>query len=306
MASILLCLLITACATPQQTIDLKISPPNIPVSMELKSVPFYPQRDYQCGPAALASVINHGQIQTSPEDLLPLVYIPALKGSLQVEMLAATSQFDRLSVQLDPKLSVILREVAAGNPVLILQNLGFEAYPFWHYAVVIGYDLQNQEIILRSGEIERLIRPFSVFERTWQRSDFWAVAVVPPDVIPITVPEDSYVRAIVDFENKASRPAIQRAYQTAVQRWPQNYLLHMGRGNAAYALGHYAQAQQAFEYATRIQPERSEAWNNLAYALSRQGDRAGALTAVEQAILLAPDNSDLLENHREISKKYSF
>ena len=35
----------------------------------------------------------------------------------------------------------VLPEIAAGNPVLVLQNAGWSWLPVWHYAVVIGYDL---------------------------------------------------------------------------------------------------------------------------------------------------------------------
>ena len=304
IAALLLCLLLAACATPQQTIEISKSPPDIPLTRELESTPFYPQRDYQCGPAALATVINYHQPETTIEQLIPLVYIPALKGSLQLEMLAATSQFNRLAVKQDQKLTSILREVAAGNPVLVMQNLGFESYPFWHYAVVIGYDLEQQTIILRSGEIKRLVRPLSVFERTWQRSNYWSVVVVPPKIMPPTAKEDPYTRAIVAFEAKASRQAILTAYQTATKRWPRNYILQMGLGNAGYAVQDYAMAQQAFLSATEIQPERAQAWNNLAYALLQQGEKTQALSAIEKALVIEPDNREYINSYTEISQSH--
>jgi hypothetical protein len=34
----------------------------------------------------------------------------------------------------------MFEEVAAGHPVIVLQNLGLSWYPVWHYAVVVGYD----------------------------------------------------------------------------------------------------------------------------------------------------------------------
>lgn len=292
--------LLSACATPYQTSQLKNSPPDIPVAIELTSVPFYPQRDYQCGPAALATVINRYQAHTTPEQLLSSVYIPELKGSLQVEMLAATHQFGLLAIQQNGRLESILREVAQGNPVLVMQNLGLKAFPFWHYAVVVGYDLQSQHIILRSGEIKRLVRPFSVFERTWQRADHWSVVVSPPEIIPVTAFEDKFISAVVALESSGLQQAVLSAYQSGVKRWPRSFVLHMGLGNAHYALQDYQRAEQAFKRAIDIDPDRPEAWNNVAFALAEQGKKQQAIEAVERAITLQPDNKDYQRSKNEI------
>ncbi len=241
----------------------------------------------------MATVINHYQAETDPQQLVPLVYIPGLKGSLQVEMLTAARSFGRLAVELDGQLDSLLREVAAGNPVLVLQNLGFGFFPYWHYAVVVGYDLPRQQIILRSGKTQRLVRSFSVFERTWQRADHWAMVVVPPSMMPVSVGEQPFTRAAVAVESLD-------AYRNGVQRWPQNYILHMGLGNTAFARQRYAEAESAFRVATRLQPQRADGWNNLAYALVKQGNRVEALTAIRQALQLAPDDHNLQHSEREI------
>lgn len=300
LVAVFIVVLLSACTTPHQTRQLSLSPPDIPSVEELKTVPFYAQRDYQCGPAALATVINHYGIQTSIQELIPLVYVPELKGSLQVEMLAVTNRFGRLSMRLDGKLESILTEVSAGHPVLVMQNLGLDSYPFWHYAVVIGYDLQAKQIILRSGEIERLVRPFSVFERTWQRADFWSLVVVPPEVIPETVSEDEFMRAVIAFEAVGMKPSVYTAYQTGVKRWPLNFILQMGLGNTSYALKRYQLAEQAFRAAIAIEPGRAEAWNNLAFSLLGQQKKRLALEAVNEALKLQPGNEEYLSSRNEI------
>ena len=59
-------------------------------------------------------------------------------------MIAATRGYDRLAVVLDSSLDVVLREVSAGIPVLVLQNLGVASLPLWHYAVVVGFDSESR------------------------------------------------------------------------------------------------------------------------------------------------------------------
>ena len=301
--AVLLVVMLSACATPSQTRLLLQAPPDIETAQELVAVPFYAQRDYQCGPAALATVINHYGTQTSVEALIPLVYIPQLKGSLQVEMEAVPNRFGRLAMRLDGTLESLLKEVDAGHPVLVMQNLGFDAYPFWHYAVAVGYDLANNEIILRSGERQRLVRPLALFERTWQRAGYWALVVVPPGQMPVTASEQGFTRALLNLEAVGVAEDYLAAYRAGVARWPDSFILNMGLGNAQFALAQFDAAVQSFRRATALEPQRAESWNNLAYALLKTGDRQAATEAVARAISLAPDNSDYRHSEREINQQ---
>jgi len=133
-----------------QTAELRRAlPQGIPESTELREVPFFPQEAYQCGPASLATVLAASGVKVTPEDLLPQVYLPERKGSLQVEMLAAARRHGVVSYQLAPRFEDLLRELAAGNPVIVLQNLSVG--DGWHYAVAVGYDYDGGRLVLRSA-----------------------------------------------------------------------------------------------------------------------------------------------------------
>ena len=134
--AVLAAALIAGCATPQATALLAGPPAGLPPRVELSAVPFYPQEDYQCGPAALATTLVHAGVAVTPEELVSQVYLPARKGSLQAEMLAASRRHGLMAYQLAPRLEDLLREVADGKPVIVLQNLGFGFAPVWHYAEI--------------------------------------------------------------------------------------------------------------------------------------------------------------------------
>ena len=142
----------------------------------------------------------------------------------------------------------------------------------------------------------------AVFERTWQRAKHWALVIVPPDTVPASVSEPQYVRALV--ENESSLPLAEKllAWQSAVKRWPNSFVLQMGRGNAYYASAQYTPAAEAFQRATEIDPARAEAWNNLAYASIKLGHAQAARDAVERALILAPDNPDYRHSQQEIEQ----
>ena len=86
---------LTGCATPQVAALLARPPATLPARVELTGVPFHPQEEYQCGPAALATVLVHAGVATTPDALVPEVYLPARGGSLQAEMLAAARRHGR-------------------------------------------------------------------------------------------------------------------------------------------------------------------------------------------------------------------
>ena len=85
-AALALLMLLAGCAG--QPLQLPARSERLPERVELGDTPFFPQDDYQCGPAALATLLVQRGVQTSPEALLPRVYLPARKGSLKDELVA--------------------------------------------------------------------------------------------------------------------------------------------------------------------------------------------------------------------------
>ncbi|MDN0075399.1 PA2778 family cysteine peptidase [Crenobacter sp. SG2303] len=281
-----LLLLLVGCATPPQTAALlALRPAGLPERVELTNVPFFPQVAYQCGPAALATVLVHAGVLTTPEQLTPQVYLPERKGSLQAELLGATRRYGMVAYQVMPTLEAVLREVEAGDPVLVLQNLRLKSLPQWHYAVVVGYDLASARLVLRSGDMERLELPLAQFERSWADGERWAVVVLPPERPPATATEAAYLAAVTALE-RISPTAAQRAYQTALTRWPNSLVAYIGLGNSAYAQKDLNGAERAYRQAIAAHPDAGDAWNNLGQVLADQGRRADALAAVRRAIEL--------------------
>ncbi len=285
-AGILSLLWLGGCATPQSQLLLKLNPAHLPRQIELAEVPFYPQEAHQCGPAALAAVLNESGVMVTPQDLTPQVYLPGREGSLQVEMLAATRRNGLLAYELAPKLDDLLGEVAAGSPVVVLQNLGLSWYPVWHYAVVVGYDLQREVIILRSGLERSQALPLTTFEHTWKRSGYWAMLALPPGKMPQTVAEPVYVAAAAALEKSGQPKGAEAAYAAALKLWPLNLTARIGMGNAAYAQGEVQRAEISYRQATLDHSDSAIAFNNLAQALADQQRYAEALDSVHQAVSL--------------------
>jgi Tetratricopeptide repeat/Peptidase_C39 like family len=276
---------LAGCAAPQTAQLVERGPAAVHARAELQSVPFFPQEAHQCGPAALATVLGAAGIDVSPESLTPEIYLPGREGSLAVELLAAARRHGLIAYRLAPRLGDVLREVGAGTPVLVLQNLSLPVLPQWHYAVVVGYDLSREEVVLRSGRTRRFVMTLSNFERTWARSGYWAMLALPPDRLPATATAERYVSAAVSLE-RLNVAAARRAYATALALWPDDLLAQLGAGNAAYAMGDMPAAESAYRHATRAHPDSADAWNNLAQVLIDRRRPREALGAARRAVAL--------------------
>lgn len=305
LAGVLFCAwLLSGCANLfPQTAQLRDGlPPDLPQQVELKSVPFFPQDEYQCGPAALATTLAATGVKVTPSELVSQVYLPERKGSLQVEMLAAARRHGRVSYLLAPRFEDLLREVAAGNPVIVLQDqmpLGS-----WHYAVAVGYDYDKGDLILRSGETERQVLPFPAHEFMWKRSGYWAMVAMPPDRMPATVEEGRWLSSVAALERAGSTAAARVAYESFLKRWPDNVNAAVGLANTAHAMGDLPAAETALRDAAKRAPDSIIVLNNLAQVLSDQGRHTEALPIIERAAAAGgPYAAAVEETRQSILKK---
>lgn len=265
---------------------------DLPPKSELAATPFFPQEDYQCGPAALATTLNAIGVAVTPEKLVPEVYLPARQGSLQIEMLAAARREGAVAYVIPDRLDALAAEVAAGHPVLVLQNLGLSWLPTWHYAVVVGYDRDAGEVVLRSGLTRRQVMSLNTFQHTWNRSDRWGFVSLPPGRLPASIDAPRAVESILAFARVGSPEALHRAYAGASQRWPDDLALAIGLGNSAYALGRLEEAREVFEAATRRHPGSAAAYNNLAHVLAEEGRLPAARAAAQRAVEIGGPGAD--------------
>lgn len=299
-------LLLSGCALiVPQTDSLRTHwPDDLAQRAELDSVPFFPQKDYQCGPASLATLMAHSGVSVVPDDLVAKVYLPSRGGSLQVEMLAAARSHGLVSWKLAPKFDDVLREVEAGTPVIVMQDYGLWPISYWHYAVVVGFDRGAGKAVLRSGEKRRLEMPFAVLEFTWKESAYWAMVAVPPDRIPVSATEAAWLEAVVAMERVAGHKPARVAYGALLRRWPQSLNGAIGLANVDYAEHDLPAAEAALRQALKHHPASVVALNNLAQVLADQSRHDEALKLIDEAVALGgPFASAAKETRSQILMK---
>jgi len=280
--------------------------PASPKTVELADTPFFPQREHQCGPAALASVLGASGVGITPDALEPRVYLPGKHGSLQVEMQAAPRRYARLTYSLDPDLKPILDELDAGRPVLVLHNYGVPFFPRWHYAVVVGYDAATDRVILRSGVTRRQILSTRNFMRAWDNGGRWALIVLRPGELPVSPDKARYLEAAAAFERVASPRDSQLAFDVAVKQWPDEPVGWIGRGTAHYRGGDLNAAADDYTSALHLDASQTGARNNLAMTLldlGCVGQARAQLDKIDSAQLKEPLRAAVRDTHAQIEAR---
>ncbi|HXH30886.1 MAG TPA: PA2778 family cysteine peptidase [Bacteriovoracaceae bacterium] len=286
-------LLCGSCAT--RGFELQKEQKISPVQRQIP-VPFMAQEAYHCGPAALAMVSGHLGKKIEASEVSKLLYSPSSKGTFQNHLLSAARRLGFVAVPVSTSEDLLV-ELSRGNPVLVFQNLGLSWYPKWHYALVVGYDLKRDELILHSGKVENLRQKISSFERTWKKAGNWALVIVKPGTLVSTAPEASMVTATAGLELAGHAEPARLSYEKILGHWPGSLGSLVGLGNICYQLGEVRMAKGFLAEATRLHPQASGAWYNYAVVLLAVKERQLAKRAIEKAIEFTdPDSARVFRN----------
>ncbi len=257
-------------------------------------VPFVPQEKYQCGPAALAMMLQWADKPVSADSLVDEVWLPEREGSLGIELRAAARSRGLMAYPVENS-EALFRELQAGRPVLVLQNLALRRWPQWHFAVVTGYQEQGNTMVLHSGTDAGKTSQWNRFIRTWARADQWGFTLVEPGKLPASAEPDTLFRSI------SALPNAEAFWPAAVEAFPSSGKLWFGHGNSLWNQGRQQPALDAFQRATRQAPDFAAAWNNLAYAQQALGDAEGASDSICRAHALSPQDKAIRDSVVELT-----
>nr|WP_051148044.1 PA2778 family cysteine peptidase [Pseudomonas resinovorans] len=171
-----------------------------PERVELSGVPFFAQNAYQSAPASMAALLTQQGEVVTPGMIEKELQLPQKEDALREGLAASARQRGLLVYPLGDDLDELLEQVAAGNPVLVHLREGIGLMPSWRYALLIGYDRTNQQVLLRKGHQRRAAMSFSAFESDWEEAGSWAVLVQAPNQLPASVERARWLRAADDLD----------------------------------------------------------------------------------------------------------
>lgn len=285
-------LLVSGCATKAKQTDTFLKSPRSEgaTRAEIPSVPFILQDTNHCGPASLAMAMQWAGQNVSANELADKMFTPGAQGTYQADMISAARRSGMTAVPISG-LPALIKEVSSGNPVIVFENLGLSWYPQWHYAVVYGYDLDKEEVLMHSGPEQAKRWDMRKFERSWMLGDYWGLVVLPPSRLSASAGELAHTNAAAGLESIGKKAEARQAYSAITSKWPDSLGSRIGLANLAYSERDYREAVSQLEAATRAHPESAQAHHNLAIAQLGLKKKKAAKLSAEKAVMLAPENS---------------
>jgi ABC-type bacteriocin/lantibiotic exporter with double-glycine peptidase domain len=138
-------------------------------------VPFVPQREDTCGPAALAMVLRFWGRSGSHEDLAAELGARELKG-VKGSRLAESARARGLTAVAYRGDAGQLRDyVAKGRPLIVAWDMGRGRF---HNVVVVGFDGEDVVVHDPARGASRTVKG-ATFEERWSGAGHWTLLVMP-------------------------------------------------------------------------------------------------------------------------------
>ncbi len=155
---------VTSCAQKTSVNESFSSPSGAKV---IENVPFVKQKDFFCGPAAMASIMRfYGRI-ISQEEIAKEVYSPKLKGALISDMENYAKEMGYKTETINGDLDTLISTIDEGVPAIVLVDLGKWIVSVPHYYVVYGYDKNRNTFLLNTGFESNQEMSFSKLDNEW-------------------------------------------------------------------------------------------------------------------------------------------
>lgn len=141
----------------------------------IRNIPFYPQEDFQCGPASLAAVLNYWGIPVTPEQVAKDIYSNSAKGTLNIDMLLYAQSRGLTASQYPGGLNDLREKIDLGEPLIVLVDYGVSIIQANHFMVVVGYN--ERGVVANSGRDEMKFIPVEDFLKSWEKTKFWTLLI---------------------------------------------------------------------------------------------------------------------------------
>ncbi len=141
----------------------------------VRSVPFFPQEAYQCGPASLAGALGFLGLKATPSKIAKDIYSSGARGVLNIDLVLYAQRKGLQSRQYRGGLEDLKRKIDSGTPVIVMTRVWPAFLGKGHFMLVKGYSARY--IIANSGRTESLEIPVDKFMKAWRDEDYWTLLI---------------------------------------------------------------------------------------------------------------------------------
>jgi tetratricopeptide (TPR) repeat protein len=293
-AAVICACLLTGCAGGDDTLPLTRA--GFPATVTLTNIPFNSQQGFGCGPAVMASALAGAGIAIKPEALTGRFY--GETGDPRDNLMDTARHYGRLAAPVHG-LDALEAELAAGHPVLIVENLGVARKPLWNCAIAVGYRDSGARLVINENDQQSKAISRNLLDRLWSETDSWGLVVLRPGEIPASASEFDMVAAAGGLLQSGHYREAVTVYDSILGKWPTNTDARMGLGTCLYLLGDVRGAADSYRTAAAEAADPRPALAALDHILAeldrRQPDE-------EIATLPPPKARDISAPSRRIRK----
>lgn len=245
---------------------------------------------YDCGPEALAAVLQYEGDNIPLDQVVSAIYSPERKGTHSLDLLLYARKRGYHASLDRGSLSFLKAHVDQQDPVIIMVEMTALATAIrpvvelpaqFHFFVVVGYNDNHKSVVCAGYGLSRYLVGYEDLVRAWEKTDFYALTVrKSAGKVRSTEEASTHYEAGTQHEARGDAGPALEAYTRALEADPEFALARVGIGNAWMARGDFAMAIKAYEAALDRAPALPSALNNLSWALldsGSSGERAEAL-----------------------------
>ncbi len=154
---------------------LPASGASAPASSVIAGVPFLPQEEDTCGPSSLAMVLGFLGNNATTHELVGETRTEGLKGTLITDLAAAARRRGFAAEVTDLDLPRLRERISAGDPVILLVDLGIWNWSRPHYLVAYGWTPEG--VLAHSGRERGKVIPLHTLDAQWAKMGRLAILV---------------------------------------------------------------------------------------------------------------------------------
>ncbi|MBW7957467.1 MAG: C39 family peptidase [Deltaproteobacteria bacterium] len=170
-------LLISGCAAPARDAVLASLRADRTAGAYIEGVPFFPQDEYLCGPAALAGVMAFYGAEESMDGVAGAVYNEKLRGTLPMDLLVYARDRGFETSYYKGGFKDLAERVGKGEPLILFLNLGYDIYPVGHYIIAVGISEKDGVVLAHSGTEREKVYNMKELQKAWSRTGYSTLLV---------------------------------------------------------------------------------------------------------------------------------
>lgn len=143
----------------------------------IEGVPFFPQSQYQCGPSALAGILNYYGEAVSADEISGDIYRKDIRGTVSLDLALYPRKRGFSSEWYIGSIEEIEKAIANGRPIIVMVDKGVGPVKAYHFMVITGYTPDG--LIVNSGKSRRKVIPRRLFLHQWEKTSNWTLLVIP-------------------------------------------------------------------------------------------------------------------------------